>query len=189
MQAAVIDRAGDDADIGGAFRHQADDLVGEALLEIDADVGIGHQERTQRLRQELGERVGIGQHPHLAGEPARIRRQVFPQTVGLRQDSARVLQQRAPGRRRHDALAAAHQQFGAESEFHFADAGRSRGERQIGARRTMRDAARLDDVAEKIEIREIEAHWGTTFLFREGRLHKTHIAPKHSEALASSLKK
>ena len=35
------------------------------------------------------------------------------------------------------------------------------------------------------EIREVEAHWGTTFLLREGRLHKTRIAPKHSEALAS----
>ena len=109
LQAAVIDGAGDDADVGGAFRHQADDLVGQALLEVDADVGIGHQKRAQRLRQEFGERVGVGQHPHLAGEPARIRRQVFLQAFGLRQDSARVLQQGAPGRRRHHALAAAHQ--------------------------------------------------------------------------------
>jgi hypothetical protein len=36
-------------------------------------------------------------------------------------------------------------------------------------------AARLDDVAEQIEVGEIEPH-GATFLFYEGRLHKTHIA-------------
>ena len=73
VQAAVIDGAGDDADVAGAFRDQADDLVGQALLEIDADVGIGGEERAQRLGQEFGERIGVGQHPHLAGQPARVR--------------------------------------------------------------------------------------------------------------------
>ena len=97
VQAAVVDRAGDDADVAGAFRDQPDDLVAQPLLEIDADVGIGRQERAQRLRQEFGERVGVGQHPHLAGEPARIGREVLLQPLGLRQDAAGVLQQRAPG--------------------------------------------------------------------------------------------
>jgi hypothetical protein len=41
----------------------------------------------------------------------------------------------------------------------------------------MGDAARLDDVAEQVEIGEVEAHGTATFLFREGRLRKTHIAP------------
>ena len=115
MQAAVIDSAGDDADIGRAFRHQPDDLVGQPLLEIDADIGISHQERAQRLGQEFGKRIGVGKHPHLAGEPARVRGQIFLQAFALRQDAARVLKQCAPGLGRHHALAAAHQQFGAES--------------------------------------------------------------------------
>jgi hypothetical protein len=38
------------------------------------------------------------------------------------------------------------------------------------------DAARLDDVAEKAEIGEIEAHGNRPpFLFNEGRLRKTEI--------------
>ncbi len=66
MQAGVIDGAGDDADVGGAFRDQADDLVAHALLKIDADVGVGREERTQCLRQKFGKRVGVGQDAHLA---------------------------------------------------------------------------------------------------------------------------
>ena len=92
-----------------AFGDQADDLVAQPLLEVDADVGIARQERTQRLRQEFGERVGVGQHPHLAGQPARVGAEVLLQPFGLRQDGARVLQQRAAGLGRRHALAAAHQ--------------------------------------------------------------------------------
>ena len=69
-----------------------------------------------------------------------------------------MLQQSAAGLGRHHALPAAHQQFGAKSLLHFADAGRSRGQRQIRARRAMRDAARLHDVAEQAEIFEVVAH-------------------------------
>jgi len=64
----------------------------QALLEIDADIGIGHQKRTQCLRQEFGERVGVGEHPHLAGEAARIGAQVLLQTLALRENRAGMLQ-------------------------------------------------------------------------------------------------
>jgi hypothetical protein len=94
----------------------------------------------------------------LAGEPARIGAQVLLQALALRQDRARVLQQRAAGLGRRHARPAAHQQFGAEAEFHLADAGRGGGQRQIGAHRAMGDAARLDDVTEQVEIGEVEAH-------------------------------
>ncbi len=175
MQAAVIDRAGDNADIARTVRDQADDLVAQALLEVDADIGIGHQERAQGLRQEFGERISVGEHAHLAGEPARIGAQILLQALALRQDRARMLQQRAAGLGGCYAGAAAHQQFGAERQFHLADAGRGGGQRQIGARRAMRDAARLDNLAEQVEIGEVEAHPATTFLFCEGTLRKTHI--------------
>ena len=41
VQPAEIHRAGDDADVAGAFGDQPDDFVGQPLLEVDADVGIG----------------------------------------------------------------------------------------------------------------------------------------------------
>ena len=69
-----------------------------------------------------------------------------------------MLQQRSARLGRRDAGPSAHQQGSAEGLLHLADAGRGRGESQIRALRTMGDAARLDDVAEQIEVREIEAH-------------------------------
>ena len=96
-----------------------------------------------------------------------------------------MLQQGAAGLRRGHALAAAHQKLGAEGQFHLADAGRGRRQREIGALGAMGDTARLDDVAEKIEVREVEAHDGATFLFYEGRLRKTQIVPSETKAQAS----
>ena len=190
VQAAVVDGAGDDADVAGALGDQADDLVRQPLLQVDADVGIGGEERAQRLGQEFGERVGVRQHPHLAGEPARIGRQVFVEALGLRQDRARVLQQRAPGLRRRDALPSAHQQFGAEAELHLADAGRRRGQRQVRARGAMGDAARFHDVAEKIEVGQIKAHGVCpSFLFCEGCLRRKRIAQGIITGQVSYLKK
>ena len=97
LERARIDGAGDDAEIGDAFGDQADDLVAQPLLEIDADMRMRGQERAQRLGQELGERIGVGQHPDLAGEAAGIGAEVLAQALGLAQDGARVLQQRAAG--------------------------------------------------------------------------------------------
>ena len=158
FERARIHGAGDDAEIGNAFRDQADDLVAEPLLEIDADMRMRRQERAQRLRQEFGERVGVGQHPDLPGDAAGIGAEILAQPLGLPQDGARVLQQRAAGLRRLHALPAAHQQGGAERVLHVADARRRGGEREVGALRAVRDAAGVDDVAEQAQIGEIEAH-------------------------------
>ena len=120
------------------------------------------EERAQRLGQELGERIGVGEHAHLAGEPARIGAEVLAQPFGLRQHRARVLQQGAAGLRRRDPLPAAHQQRRAERLLHVADARARCGEREMRAFRAMRDAARLDHVAEQAQIdRDRSAWWHT----------------------------
>ena len=106
FERAGIDRAGDDAEVGHAFGDQADDLVAQALLQIDADIRVRGEERAQRLRQELGQRIGVRQHPDLAGEAAAIGAEILVQALGLPQDCARMLQQRAAGLRRASRLAA-----------------------------------------------------------------------------------
>src|SRR5262245_56448993 len=95
LQRAGIDGSSDDAEVGDAFSDETYDLVAEALLEIDADVGMSGQERTQRFGQEFRERVGVGKYPDLTGEPAGIDAEVFAEPLGLPQDHARMLQQRA----------------------------------------------------------------------------------------------
>ena len=110
------------------------------------------------LGQKLGERVGVGEHAHLAGHPARIGAEIFAQPLGLRQHGARVLQQRAAGLRRRHARPPAQQQGRAQRLLHVADARAGRGEREMRAFRAMRDAARLDHMAEQAEIGQVETH-------------------------------
>ena len=157
-QPAGIHRAGDDADVADALGDQPDDLVAQPLLEIDADIGMGGQERAQRLGQEFGQGVGVGQHPDLAGEPAGIGAEVLAQPFGLLQHGAGVLQQGPAGLGRGDAVPGADQQRRAQRLLHVADAGRGGGQRQMGPLGAVGDGARLHHVAKQAEIGEVEAH-------------------------------
>jgi hypothetical protein len=112
----------------------------------------------QRLRQELGQRIGVGQHLHLAGEPARVGAQILAQPLGLAQDRARMLQQGTAGRRRRHPLAPAHQQRRAERLLHVSDARRRRCKRKMRALGAVRDAARLDHMAKQAQVGEVEPH-------------------------------
>src|SRR5260370_205438 len=100
-----------------------------------------------------------------------------------------MLQQRAAGLGRHHALAPAHQQFGAETLLHFADASGGGGKRQVRARRAMRNAAGLDDMPEQAEIGEIEPHeYQTLLILRRQAIQNAYcIATLHG--LVSLLKK
>src|SRR5882672_919839 len=69
-----------------------------------------------------------------------------------------MLQQCAAGLRRRHALAAARQQRGSERLFHVADSRARCGERQMRALRAMRDAARLDHVAEQAQVGKVKPH-------------------------------
>jgi hypothetical protein len=127
---------------------------------------MGGEERAQRLGQELGQRIGVGEHANLPGESAGIGAEILAQPLGLAQDGARVLQQRAAGLRRRHALPPAHQQRGAERLLHVADARGGCGEREMRALGAARDAAGLDHVPEQAEIGQIEAHGSRTAFLR-----------------------
>jgi hypothetical protein len=130
---------------------------------------MGGEKRAQRLRQELGERIGVGEHADLAGEPAGIGAQILAQPLGLAQNRARVLQERAAGLRRGHALPPAHQQRGAERLLHVADARGGCGEGEMRALGTAGDAARFHHVAEQAEIGQIETHGSALSLAAAGR--------------------
>ena len=69
-----------------------------------------------------------------------------------------MLQQRATGLGRRNALAPAREQWHAEHILHVADARRGRGQSEMRALGAVGDAARLDDMAEQAEIGEVESH-------------------------------
>jgi hypothetical protein len=148
----------DNADIGDALGNEIDDLVTQPLFEIDADMPVRGEERTQRVGQKFGERVGVGENPHLPGQAVGIDAQVLAQDFRLRQDRAGMLQQRPPGLRRTHPLAATGEQGRAQGVFHVADAGGGRPQSQMGPRRAMRDAAGFDDVTKQREVREVKTH-------------------------------
>ena len=144
--------------IADALRDQADDLVAEALLQIDADLRVAGEKRAQRLGQELGQRIGVGEDPDLAGEPARIGAEILPQALGLGQQGAGMLEQGAAGRGRRHALAVAQEEGRTERLLHVADAGARGGERQMGPLGAVGDAAGLDHMAEEAQVGQIELH-------------------------------
>src|SRR5208283_633265 len=153
-----IDGSGDDAEVSDPLGDQPDNLVAQALLQIDADVRVRGQKRAERFRQKLGQRVGVRQHPDLPGEAAAISAEILMQTLGLAQYRAGMLQQGAAGLRRRDTLAAASEQYDAERFLHVADARRGGGEREVSPLGAVGNAAGLDHVAKQAEIGEIEWH-------------------------------
>jgi hypothetical protein len=158
FQRACIDGGGDDAEICNTFGKEPHDLVAQPFLEIDADIGMCRQERAQGLGQELGQGIGVGEHPDLAGEAARIGAEILAQPLGLAQDRARMLQQGAAGLGRGHALTSAHQQRRAQCLLHVADSGGGRGQREMRALRPAGDAAGLDHVTKQAQIDEVETH-------------------------------
>ncbi len=159
FEAGHLDRAGDDADIGGAVGDGPDDLVAEPLLEIDADLRVCRQKGAQWLGQEFGQGVGIGQQPHLAAHALGILVEIAAHALGLLQHQAGVLDQGAAGLGRLYAEALAVQQGDAERRLHVADAGAGRGDRQMHAFGAMGDAAGLDDMQKQSQVDKIKAHW------------------------------
>src|SRR5262249_43937366 len=108
--------------------------------------------------QKFGERVGVGEHPDMAGEPAGIGAEVLAQPLGLTQDRARMLQQRAAGLGWGHAFSSAYEQRCTQRFFHIANARSGCSQRDMRRWRTARDAPRLDHVAKQAEIGQVEAH-------------------------------
>ena len=186
FERAGIDGAGDDADVGDAFGDQADDLVAQPLLQIDADMGMRGQERAQRLGQEFGQRIGVGQHPDLAGEPAGIGAEVLAQPLGLRAGwcgRAAAACGRPGSASRPGGRAPAARAPSASSML------RMRVEAAASARLARSapcgDAAGLDHVAEQAEIGEIEAHGAEPSYYDEGSLRKKLIVSRYLSAHVS----
>src|SRR4051794_31294070 len=158
-----IDGAGDDANIANALGDETHDLVRQTLLEVDTHIRMCGEERRQRLRQKLRQRICVREHAHLAGEAARVCTKVLAQPLGLPEDRSRVLQQRAARLRRRNATTATDQKPSAERLFHLANARARCSKREMRALRTMRDAARLDDMAKQAQIGKIETHVTSCF--------------------------
>ena len=138
--------------------HSGDDLVAQALFEIDVDLRVRGEELAERLGQEFGERVRVGQQPDVALQAVGVLAQLAAHALGLLQQQACVVHERAARRRRLHALAIAIQQRGAELDLHVADPRARRRHCQVHALGAGGDAAGFHDVQEQLEVGEVEAH-------------------------------
>ena len=140
------------------------------------DLRMGGEKVAERLRQEFGQRIGIGQQPDLALDALGILRQFAVHALGLLQQQARMMDESAARRRRLHALALAVQQRRAERRLHVADARACRGDRQMHALGAVGDASRFDHMQKQPQIAEIETHrMAAAFGFGEARLRRMPI--------------
>ncbi len=119
---------------------------------------MGGEEIAERLRQEFGQRIGIGQEANLPLDAFGILRELAVHALCLLQQHARVMNEGAARRRRLHTLALAVQQGRAERRLHIADARARSGDGEMHALGAMRDAARFDDIEKQPQIAEIETH-------------------------------
>src|SRR6185295_2605094 len=66
LERASIDSAGHNAEIGNTFCDQPDDLVAQALLEIDTHIRMSRKKRAQGFRKEFSLRIGVGEYANLS---------------------------------------------------------------------------------------------------------------------------
>ena len=158
FQAGHVLGAGDDADVRLPIGDGRDDLVAEALLEIDVDLRVRGEELAERLGQEFGERIGVRHQPDVAFQAVGVLAQLAAHALGLLQQQARVMNERAAGRRRLHALPIAIQQRSAELDLHVADPRARGGHGQVHALGAGGDAAGFHDVQEELEVGQVETH-------------------------------
>ena len=135
--------------------------------------------RRQRLGQELGQGIGVGEDPDLAGEPAREGAEILPQPLGLRKESAGMLEERAAGGGRHHALPGPQQERRAKGLLHVANAGEAAARARCARAGPVRDAAGVGDMAKEVQIGQVEEH-GTLRYSRRRRFHANYgVASPH----------
>src|SRR5713226_5045911 len=134
---------------------------------------------------------GVGEQQYAGLDAARVGREIAAQGLDIVQDDPGMIEQVFTGRGQLDAAAAALQQRDAERGFKTLDPRAGRRQRQIGANRAARDAARIGHRDEQPEVDQIESHgelpwrnelpWaqseGPAFVNAEGRLRKLQIVP------------
>jgi hypothetical protein len=149
---------GGKADIGGAGHDRRSNIGAFALLDIDVDIGMFAQESRQRLRQMLRQARGVGEQMDTGLGAAGEGGEIAAHRIDMVHDNAGVIEQAFACRGQLDAAAAALEQGHAERCFEALDPRAGGGQRQMGAERALRDAARVGYRDKELEVDQIEAH-------------------------------
>lgn len=155
---------GGKAEIGGAGHDRRGDIGAFALLDIDVDVGMFAQECRQRLRQMLRQARGVGEQMDAGLGAAGEGCEIAAHRIDLVHDDSRMIEQAFARRGQLDAAATALEQGHTEGCFEALDPRAGGGQRQMGAERALRDAARVGHRDKQLEVDQIETHDGFRWL-------------------------
>ncbi len=158
LQALRIDRIGDDSGLSQAGGNGSHDVRTGALLQLDMQTRPIGKPGGEPGRQEFRQRGRVG--IEMKGT-ARARGEILQLALEqclLTQHQACMVGQRFPGLGGNDAAGVTFQKRYARIRFDAAQACADRGQRQVGARSTLGDAAGIRDAEKQMKIREIEPH-------------------------------
>jgi hypothetical protein len=96
----------------------AHDFWALLFLQIDVEIWVVRQECRQHCRQVFQHRDGIYEQPNVAAQALRVCVQLSPHLLQLLNDSAGVLEEQRPSRRKLDTAVATRQQLRSESGLH-----------------------------------------------------------------------
>ena len=122
---------GGKTEIGRAVRYGGRDIRALTLLDIDVDIGMLAQERSQRARQMLRQPRGVGKQKHAGAHAGRIAREIAAHGFHVVDDEPGVIEQGFAGRGQLDAAAAALEQRHAKGLLEPLDPRARGGERQM----------------------------------------------------------
>ena len=146
------------AEIRGTDGDRRGNIGAFALLDIDVDIGMFAQKRRQRFRQMFGQARGIGEQMHTGSHPACVGREIAAHRIDIVDDDAGMIEQAFACRGQLDATTAAPQEHGAERLFQAFDPRACRGQREVGAHRTTRDATLVRNRDKQMEVDQVETH-------------------------------
>lgn len=141
-----------------ASRHAPCDLDALALLQLDVHLRIGGHPGCKPFGQMFGDGGRVGEDADRRAEALGIFAELTLHLPDLAEDHPGMMGKRFTGFRRGDATAAAIEQDDLAEGLHVAQALAGSGKREAGIRRSVRDAAGVDDGQKQAKVCEIEAH-------------------------------
>ena len=120
----------------------------------------------------------VGEDTNAAGQPSGKAAKFAAHALDLLNDDTSMIDEALPCRSQFDAATIALQKINSEHLFHPPDTSACGRQSQVRTLGAMRDASRLGDVKEELQVDQVKAHpWAScAFVMHEGYLRKLHIA-------------
>lgn len=147
-----------DSDLGESCSHKARDFDALPFFQLDINLRVFCQPRTEARRQEFGQSHSVGSEANGGAQSAGMFPQLAAHLRHLVQNKAGMVGQCGSSLGQLNATASALQQLNLSIRLHVPQAFTGGGQRQASLGRAMGDAAGLRYSQEKAQVCQVEAH-------------------------------